>query len=218
MSPPGGVQAQDYTYVLKDQSPSSTLGLSMTQEGASAGAGIDFSLKDNVRMGLNSYYEFSHWGKNQDPDIEISPLVVGGSLAFLDTNTSKEIIMITSIDYSIREGKIVSGSGHGAKGGVSLLAVTANPIKVFQGNIKDNFRVAGVSFSSFIPFGTLKNNRGKATIKPDIGFLLLPGAGIVRVDPERGSIFSASISAGFSWSKETEAEFVLGGSASFHFF
>ena len=212
--------AQDYSYLLAGQNASLSSGLSITNNNASGGVSLDFDIKENVRAGLSYLYEASYYGKDrEDSKIDISPSTVGGSLTFIASDsTQKNKFMLTTLSYSRTGAKIVEGRGHGAKGAISILSVTANPVKLIPRQSKNKMGVLGVSFSTFLPFGKLKNKRGEATIKPDVGLLLLPTAGIVNIDEETQLVFTALVTTGATWSSETSLDVVAGLSASLSFY
>ncbi len=214
------ILAQEYAYLLTDRHSSLSSGVSITNTNASVGVSAEFDLKENVRAGVGVLYEAGYYGKDrEDAKIEISPATVNGSLTFVAPDSSqKNKFMLTTLSYSRTEAKIVKGSGRGAKGGISILSLTANPVKLIPRQNKNKWGVMGVSFSTFIPFGKLKNSRGEASIKPDVGLLLLPTAGIINLDKETQLVFTALVSAGVTWSSETSLDFVAGISANIHFY
>lgn len=212
--------AQDYVFLLAEQDFSLSAGLSITNSNATGGVSVDFDVKENVRAGVSYMYEASYYGiDRENSSIEISPSTVNGSLSFVaPDSTNKNKFMLTTLSYSRTPAKIISGGGRGAKGGISVLSLTANPVQLIPRQGKNKWGVMGVSFTTFIPFGKLKSNRGEASIKPDVGLLLLPTAGIINIDKETQLVFTALVSAGASWSSETSIDFIAGISTSIHFY
>ncbi|NQV41420.1 MAG: hypothetical protein HQ506_03615 [Candidatus Marinimicrobia bacterium] len=213
------ILAQEYAYLMADLNSSLSSGVSITNTNASLGVSADFDLKENVRAGIGFLYEADYYGKDrEDTSIEISPGTMNASLTLVAPDASqKNKFMLTTLGYSRTGAKIIEGRGRGAKGGISILSITANPVKLIPRQ-NNKWGVMGVSFSTFIPFGKLKNSRGEATIKPDVGLLLLPTAGIINLDKETQLVFTALVSAGATWSSETSLDFVAGISANIHFY
>jgi hypothetical protein len=214
------VLGQSYTHLIVGQKTSISSGVSITNNNSSAGVSLGFDIKENVRAGISYLHEAAYYGTDrEDSKVEISPSTVEAGLTFIaPDSTQSNKFMLTTLSYTRTPAKIVRGSGYGAKGAISVISLTANPIKLIPRKSKNKWGVMGVSFSTFLPFGKLKNKRGEATIKPDVGLLLLPTAGIANIDEETRLVFTALVSAGATWSSEASLDVIAGLSASLSFY